>query len=605
MIVMMRDFARPIIFIAGVAFVATIFFAWGMDFAGASSQPAAGSIDGQRVALDAFDRMVRGERERLEQQYNGDVPPEQYRMVSKQVWERIVSEKVLTKVFGSMGLSASADEVFAYLRNNPPPGLDTMERFKTNGVFDTSKYEALLNTPAIYDNPGWREMEFQTQKLVIPNTKLEVLVGAGVLPSTSELQYEYRQRMERCVFEYAFVPAQDMKVDSGEVTDAMVAKYYSANPDSFRTGEQVDLYYVTVPKVVTAADEQMYQDELLEIKARIESGEGKFADEAQGESDDEGSAKNGGDLGWFGKGQMVPPFEMAAFAAAPGQIVGPVRSSFGYHIILVEGKRVQDGQEQVSARHILRKVAPSIETLDSIKGILDSLIDLSDSGDGIIGSAKLLGHQLRVDSTGLFGRDDPIPSVGYLGGVISFALTSEVGTVSESVFENKDAFYVFELKRKQKAGVRDVADVRDRIVRVLSDSLKMQKAREVLTAAVSGASSLAAFSQTNPAVASGVSDTVTRTSYVAPVGYANEAIAVAFSLPLNSVSTPVQVMTGVAAVKPLWRNVLDSIPSSGPVLASMRSSMARMEQQKVFMDWYNQSKKALKVKSSYEQYFME
>jgi peptidyl-prolyl cis-trans isomerase D len=56
-------------------------------------------------------------------------------------------------------------------------------------------------------------------------------------------------------------------------------------------------------------------------------------------SDDPGSKDKGGDLGWFGRGQMVPEFEEAVFGAKPGEILGPVRSQFGYHIIKVEGFR--------------------------------------------------------------------------------------------------------------------------------------------------------------------------------------------------------------------------------------------------------------------------
>jgi parvulin-like peptidyl-prolyl isomerase len=64
-----------------------------------------------------------------------------------------------------------------------------------------------------------------------------------------------------------------------------------------------------------------------------------FAELAKKYSDDPGSAANGGELGWFGKGQMVPEFENASFSTPVGNISKPVRTQFGYHIILVEGKR--------------------------------------------------------------------------------------------------------------------------------------------------------------------------------------------------------------------------------------------------------------------------
>ena len=74
-----------------------------------------------------------------------------------------------------------------------------------------------------------------------------------------------------------------------------------------------------------------------DIKQKILGGE-KFADMAKKYSSCP-SGKKGGDLGWFGKGQMVAPFETAAFAAAKGDVAGPVKTEFGWHLILVKDQK--------------------------------------------------------------------------------------------------------------------------------------------------------------------------------------------------------------------------------------------------------------------------
>ena len=73
----------------------------------------------------------------------------------------------------------------------------------------------------------------------------------------------------------------------------------------------------------------------MQAKARLDNGE-SFAEIAKALSEDPGSKDRGGDLGDFGRGEMVPEFERAAFTAEPGTLVGPVRTTFGWHLILVE-----------------------------------------------------------------------------------------------------------------------------------------------------------------------------------------------------------------------------------------------------------------------------
>lgn len=118
------------------------------------------------------------------------------------------------------------------------------------------------------------------------------------------------------------------------------------------TDAEVDAYIAQHPEL----DSKQNRSKAEDVLKRVRAGE-DFAKLAKEFSTDPGSKEKGGDLGWFGHGQMVPEFEQAAFALQPGQVSDLVQTKFGYHIIKVDERKTEtkDGkpEEQVHARHIL------------------------------------------------------------------------------------------------------------------------------------------------------------------------------------------------------------------------------------------------------------
>ena len=140
------------------------------------------------------------------------------------------------------------------------------------------------------------------------------------------------------------------------------------------TGERVRARHilVSVPQDASAEDQQLALAKAISITQRLNSGE-DFATLAQQFSDDTGSATQGGDLGFFGRGQMVKEFEDAAFSLPIGQISEPIKSQFGYHIIQVEEKDNGDPdinawvQDQKAAAQIKRSLTASrLPTLPTV-----------------------------------------------------------------------------------------------------------------------------------------------------------------------------------------------------------------------------------------------
>jgi peptidyl-prolyl cis-trans isomerase C len=124
------------------------------------------------------------------------------------------------------------------------------------------------------------------------------------------------------------------------ITDDEIETYYKGHKDEFTGPESVKARHILL-KVPEGADDEAWEEaesKAEDIKKKLENGE-DFAKLAKKYSDDLGSKDKGGDLGFFSKGRMVPEFESAAFSLKPGELSGPVKTKFGYHIIEVREKK--------------------------------------------------------------------------------------------------------------------------------------------------------------------------------------------------------------------------------------------------------------------------
>ncbi len=134
--------------------------------------------------------------------------------------------------------------------------------------------------------------------------------------------------------------------EQAEVSDTEVEEFFAKNKDSY---EEVTAKHILVRFQGSRVPQREGKPDLSEDEAKAKAAElktklaagGSFADIAKEESDDTGSAQTGGSLGTFGRGQMIPEFENAAFTQEIGAVSDPVRTDFGYHLILVEDRKTK------------------------------------------------------------------------------------------------------------------------------------------------------------------------------------------------------------------------------------------------------------------------
>lgn len=151
--------------------------------------------------------------------------------------------------------------------------------------------------------------------------------------------------------ETALVPKQT-------VTDAEIKEFYDKNPETFTLPEQIRASHIliTVDPAASAAERKKGSELAESLLKQLKAG-GDFAKLAQ-ENSGCPSSKQGGDLGYFGKGQMVKPFEEAAFKLKPGELSGVVETQFGFHIIKLTEKRAPS---KVPFSDVKSRIADSIK----------------------------------------------------------------------------------------------------------------------------------------------------------------------------------------------------------------------------------------------------
>jgi len=183
-----------------------------------------------------------------------------------------------------------------------------------------------------YNTPEGRKAlldQLVAQKLFLMDAKKSLM----------EFEPQFKAQLAKVKDDLLFQYAVSKTLDAVKVTEAEIKAFYDANPDQFAGQPTVSASHILVDSEEKAA----------ELLAKIQAGEITFEDAAAQHSSCPSSAQ-GGNLGQFGRGQMVPEFDQACFSMEVGELRGPVKTQFGYHLIRLDAKNeaVPMKLEQVS-----------------------------------------------------------------------------------------------------------------------------------------------------------------------------------------------------------------------------------------------------------------
>jgi peptidyl-prolyl cis-trans isomerase D len=546
--------------------------------ADAASSDTVAKVEGREITSGEFRRTYQAQLQAYRSAYGNNMSEQLLKQlgVDQQILQQMVDERAALAEAERLGISVSDEEVRQRIFSMPA--------FQENGGFiGEARYRQLLQM----QRPPLTPSEFEDSvRHGLAVEKLRSSLTDWLSVPDTELEKEYRRRNDKVKLAVVSFTADSFR-SQVNASDAEVASYFDAHKNDFRIPEKRKIRYLLVDidamrakVVVPAGDidreynnnieqyttpEQVRASHILlktegkddaTVKAKAEEllkqarAGADFAELARKNSEDEASAKNGGDLDYFGKGRMVPEFDAAVFAMQPGQISDLVKTQYGYHIIKLVDKKPATTRPLAEVRQQLndqlayqRAQAQAADLAQKLEGLIKKPADLDTQ-------AKANG--LVVQESGFFARDEPILGLGPAPEATNKAFDMKPNDVAGPLRASRG--FVFQtLVAKQDPRDAKLDEVKDRV----RDEVVKQKARE---AAKTKGAELAAKLKTAPdfekaAKAAGVeaktTDLIAQDAPIPDLGNAPAVTDAAFKLAAGSVSEPIATDNGTAVIKVL------------------------------------------------------
>lgn len=323
-----------------------------------------------------------------------------------------VQENAINILVSRSLIAQEADKLNIYVSDKEvAQALLDIEPFYEDGVFSRLRYKTYLRQARLSESDFENKIR---QDLIIQ--KMSNLLGFAAKDLT--IVDDFDSKIDKAQVNLGYVTLNPDQLGGGQTTasadfiaknEDKIKSYYEAHKSEFATPEQVKAKHI----LVKAADnkKESMDAALKKVNELLPTlTVANFAEVAKKTSDDPGSKANGGELGLFARGKMVPEFEKAAFSLEPGKISEPVQTQYGYHVLLVE-----------------KKVPATEKTLDDVKSVIASKLQANEKFDGIQAEVKkllqakdyaklevyLTSKNLKWSSTGFFSiTKDNVPGVG-------------------------------------------------------------------------------------------------------------------------------------------------------------------------------------------------
>ncbi|HJS76298.1 MAG TPA: SurA N-terminal domain-containing protein [Burkholderiales bacterium] len=336
--------------------IAITFATWGIESYTQfrASRDTVATVEGMEISQREFADELRRQQDQLRRVYGGAIDaavldaPESRRAVL----EGLITQRLLAREVGRANMFMSREAVIEAITSAP--------EFQENGKFSAAKYSAYLAARGISDQGNVAELQSRLPLARFAGSISETAIAPrSVASRLAAIEAQQREVSEARISEQQFLP--QVKIE-----EAQVKAHYDAHQADYRVPERVRAEYLVLSAEALArqdppteeeikvayearasqfrVDEQRRASHILvktkeeaeKLLQELKKNPGRLAELAKKHSQDPGSAEKGGDLGWFGRGMMVKPFEEAAFKLGQNEME-VVESEFGFHVLRVTG----------------------------------------------------------------------------------------------------------------------------------------------------------------------------------------------------------------------------------------------------------------------------
>lgn len=508
-----RENSKGIIAKVIVGLIAITFALFGVEslISLANQEPAPAEVNGEDISQqDLFQGMELQRRQLLAQMgENADPSAIDDKLLRQMVLDGLIQRTVLLQNADEMGFHLSEQMIDQMIVSTP--------QFQVDGKFDRNQFEAVLRsagfTPLMYRDlirkeqliqqaqMGYMLSEFSTQseleRLVALDRQtrdidyLNVSIDpASVDISDEELQAAYDEQADSLVTEEQ-VAVNYVELDRtdfarpDDVSEADIQAAYDRMLAGYEADEEREARHILVD-ITPDRDEDQALAKAQELRQEIVDG-ADFAAVAKRESGDLGSADQGGELGYNGRGVFVGPFEDALFDLEPGEVSEPVRTEFGYHLIKLEDVRETSAPTLAEAEADLREQVAQEAAEQDYVAALETLADLSFSSSGLQAVSEELGLEIR--SSQPFGRtggsDEVTSSQRVVDAAYSEAVLEE-DLNSDPIELDSGRTVVVHLKEHLEPRQLAFEEVRDQLEQQLRAEKAAQQAEERVETLMAG-----------------------------------------------------------------------------------------------------------------------